>query len=114
MHALVVALALAVPAAAPPPGAPLPRDAAMTARQLAATTASLQAASDVWRETGKPRPPRDLRLWALHQQRLYLALGLVPRPFADAVLAGLPPTLRADARDVVLARRALVRLTPPT
>jgi soluble lytic murein transglycosylase-like protein len=55
-----------------------------------------------------------VRLWALRQQRLYLALGLAPPAFADAVLARLPERLRPDARDIVEARRALVRLTPPT
>jgi soluble lytic murein transglycosylase-like protein len=111
----VVVLALAVAlAAAPAPDAPLPREPAAIARSLAATTASLEAAVDGWRTTGTARPPRELRLWALHQQRLYLALGLAPRRDAEVVLAALPASLRADARDVIGARRALVRLTPPT
>ena len=98
----------------PAPDAPLPRGVEPTARRLAATTASLHAAVDDWRAAGTPRQPRELRLWALHQQRLYLALGLAPQRRADAVVARLPATLRADARDVVAARRSLVRLTPPT
>jgi hypothetical protein len=116
MLALVVAAALALPAAAaaPPPSARLPSGLAATAQRLAATTEALRAAVDDWRESRTPRPPRELRLWALHQQRLYLALGLAPPRFADGVVARLPTALRADARDVVAARRALVRLTPPT
>jgi len=62
----------------------------------------------------RPRQPRPLRLWALHQQRLCLALGLAPKTIGDAVVAGLPARQRADARDVLAARRALVRLTAPT
>jgi Transglycosylase SLT domain len=111
MFALVAAAVLAV---APPPTAPLPSGAAETARQLAATTRSLTASIEDWRDTATPRQPRALRLWALHQQRLYLALGLASRQTGDTVLARLPAALRADARDVITARRALVRLTQPT
>jgi hypothetical protein len=109
---LAAALALAAPA--PAPNAPLPAGIAPTARDLAATTRSLDAATAAWRATGTPRPPLELRLWALHQQRLYLSLGLAPRATGDAVVARVPASLRADAREIVRARRALVRLTPPT
>jgi Transglycosylase SLT domain len=114
LAAVAVAAALALPLAAPPPNAPLPSDAAPIAQRLAATTESLHTAIDLWRATGTRRPPRQLRLWALHQQRLYLALGVAPRRLGDAVVGRLPRKLQADARDVVAARRALVRLTPPT
>jgi membrane-bound lytic murein transglycosylase B len=107
-------LAAAALLAAPPPSAPLPAGAAPTAARLAATSAALDAEVDAWRETGTARPPRELRLWALHEQRLYLALGLAPRTVADAVVARLPARRRATAREVLVARRALVRLTPPT
>jgi soluble lytic murein transglycosylase-like protein len=110
----VLALLLAAALGAPSPAAPLPAGAAATAQRLAATTASLELAVDEWRAAGTRRPPRVLRLWALHQQRLYLTLGLAPRRFAEAVLARLPAALRAVAADVIRARRALVRLTPPT
>jgi hypothetical protein len=113
--ALVVAVALALPASAPPaPNAPLPTAAAPLAQRLATSTRSLDAAVERWRATRTLRPPRQLRLWALHQQRLYLALGLARPRLGDAVLARLPRDLRAEARDVLAARRALVRLTPPT
>jgi membrane-bound lytic murein transglycosylase B len=59
-------------------------------------------------------PPRDLRLWALHQQRLYLGLGLARPQVGEAVLRRLHRELHPNARDVLTARRALVRLTPPT
>ncbi len=111
---IAVAAALAVPTAAPPPNAPLPSGAAPIAQRLAAATQSLHTAVDGWRTSGTPRPPRQLRLWALHQQRLYLALGLAGTEAGDAVVRWLPPALQANARDVLTARRALVGLTPPT
>jgi membrane-bound lytic murein transglycosylase B len=100
--------------AAPPPNAALPSGVGPTAARLASTTASLYAAVDGWRASGTPRPPRELRLWALHQQRLYLALGVTRPAAGEAVVRRLPRELRATARDVLIARRALRRLTPPT
>ncbi len=115
MLALVAAAALALAAPAPPSAdAPLPSGAAATAQRLALATRSLGSAIEDWRATATPRQPRPLSLWALHQQRLYLSLGLRLVGFGDAVVARLPPTRRADARDVLVARRALARLTPPT
>jgi Transglycosylase SLT domain len=108
------AAAVAVPAAAPPPNAALPSGAAARAARLAATTESLYSAIAGWRASAVPRPPRDLRLWALDQQRLYLRLGLARPAAGEAVVRRLPRELRANARDVLTARRALVRLTPPT
>jgi Transglycosylase SLT domain len=112
--AVAVAVALALPAGAPPPKAPLPSGPTPTAQRLAATTESLHTAIDMWRASGIPRPPRDLRLWALHQQRLYLDLGLARPQVGEAVLRRLPRELQATAHDVLTARRALVRLSPPT
>jgi hypothetical protein len=77
-------------------------------------TESLDAAVGRWRDAGTVRQPRELRLWALRQQRLLLALGVAPQTFGDAVVARLPARHRPAARDVLVARRALVRLTPPT
>jgi soluble lytic murein transglycosylase-like protein len=113
MVALVAAALLAV-AAAPPPNAPLPTGPAAIARGLTTTTESLHAAVEAWREEGTARQPRELRLWALHQQRLYLALGLARAAVGDGVVARLPQALRPEARDVLVARRSLVRLTSPT
>jgi soluble lytic murein transglycosylase-like protein len=111
---IAVAAALAAPTAAPLPDAPLPVGAEPIAQQLATATGTLHSAVDRWLASGTPRPPRQLRLWALHQQRLYLSLGLARSEVGDAVVLRLPRKLRADARDVLSARRALVRLTPPT
>ena len=115
MLALVAAVAaLAAPTAAPPPDAPLPSGQARIARALAATTTSLDVAVERWRAAGTARAPRELRLWALYQQRLYLALGLERTEVGEGVVRLLPSALRANAREVLVARRALVRLTPPT
>ena len=111
---VVTTVALALPATAPPPSAPLPSRAEPFAQRLATATQELETAIDDWRASGTARPPRELRLWALDQQRLYLALGLARPAFGDAIVRRLPAELRADARDVLVARRALVRLTPPT
>jgi hypothetical protein len=108
---LAAALVLAGP---PPPNAPLPTGIEATAARLTATTRSLHRAVAEWRGTGTARQPRELRLWALDQQRLYLRLGLAPRSTGDAIVARLTADLRAEARDVLRARRALVRLTAPT
>jgi len=114
MSALLVAAVLGVLAGPPAPAAPLPAAPDAVAARLTATTGSLHRAVDAWRETGSARPPRSLSLWALDQQRLYLALGLRPASHGDAVVRRLPPRLRAEARTILTARRALVRLTPPT
>jgi transglycosylase-like protein with SLT domain len=108
---LVAAVALAGP---PPANAPLPTGVDATAARLTETTRSLERTVTAWRPTGAARQPRALRLWALDQQRLYLRLGLAPRATGDAVVARLPADLRADARNILRARRSLVRLTPPT
>jgi Transglycosylase SLT domain len=52
-------------------------------------------------------------LRSLYQQRLYLFLGERPR-LAARVLARLPAGVAAEARDILTARAALRRLTPPT
>jgi len=111
----VLALIAAVLAlAAPPPNAPLPVGPDPIAQRLATTTQSLETAIDAWRASGSPRAPRPLLLWALHQQRRYLSLGLARPGIGDAVVERLPRQQRANARDVLTARRSLVRLTPPT
>ncbi len=114
MLALLAAALLGLASPPPAPDAPLPSAPRAVAARLAATTRALDRSIEAWRRTGTARPPRETRLWALDQQRLYLALGLAPAARAEATLAALPPGVRADARPIVAARRALVRLTPPT
>jgi len=105
---LLAALALLAP---PPPDAPLPRQPAAVAAALTTTTASLHATIDAWQ--AGPRAdgatPRDVTLWALHQQRLFLELTY------DAGLGRRArPLLGREARTTLDARRRLVALTPPT
>jgi membrane-bound lytic murein transglycosylase B len=108
------ALALATPAAtAPPaPNAPLPTTAADVANALATTTAALRTEIEKWRATGAVgRPSRDLVLDALYQQRLTRLLSQ-RKPLATRVVPMLAATLRAFVRDVVVAHRDLVAITP--
>ncbi len=81
---------------------------------LVETGAGLDAAVDRWREDGDPGiggPPREVLLHALYQQRLLRTLARRPAQ-TRAVLARLPRTLAAEVRDVVIARRAVERITP--
>jgi soluble lytic murein transglycosylase-like protein len=114
MLTFVLAAALAVSPAPPAVDAQLPSGVAATAHRLAVATDALAVAVADQGAASSTTPARGLRLWALYQQRLYLALGLAPAPFGSAVVSRLPARLRADARDIVIARRSLVRLTPPT
>jgi membrane-bound lytic murein transglycosylase B len=101
-------------AAAPPaPNAPLPTTASSIAAALADTTTSLDDAIAAWRAGGAQAPAsRDLVLLALYQQRLTRLLSNRP-PLARATVPQLAPTLRAFVRDVVVAHRELVAITPP-
>jgi membrane-bound lytic murein transglycosylase B len=96
---------------APPAEAPLPAQPAAVAQTLGRTTTSLHAAIDAWQAGSRAggATPRDVSLWALHQQRLFLKLTY------DAELGRRArPLLRAEARVTLDARRRLVALTPPT
>jgi soluble lytic murein transglycosylase-like protein len=108
------AVAAVIALAAPAPDLPLPTGSVAIARELSTATQSLHAAVDDWREDGTLRQPRALRLWALYQQRLYLSLGLASAAAGDRVVARLPAPFQPEARDVLVARRSLVRLTLPT
>lgn len=107
------------PAAAPaaptrPPGPPspdavLPVTPQLVADEVALTTRALRRAIEVWTAKGDPlreRPPEDLVLLAMHQQRLAFAMN-GERRLGDAALALLPADVRDEARDLVAARRAL-------
>jgi hypothetical protein len=100
----------------PAPDEPVPRDAGRAADTLATATAELKEAIDAWLADPAARrgeTPEEVSLRALYQQRLYLFLTERPR-FARLVLARLPAGVAAEARDVLAARGALKRLTPPT
>jgi Transglycosylase SLT domain len=100
----------------PSPERPVPRDPQRLTFAMEQTAAELSAAVARWREdggTGSNPPPEDVQLWALWQQRTYLFLGDRPR-LAAKVLPKLRDELRAEAEQILAARRALGRLNPPT
>ena len=102
--------------ALPDPDKPVPREPARLADALADTTLALREAVARWREEGDPgrgAPPEDVTLLGLYQQRIYLFLGS-RSSLARQVEALLPPSVAAEARDILRARRALGELNPPT
>jgi len=67
----------------------------------------------VWRDSGTTgRPPLDVTLWALYEQRLVIVLTERAR-LAASVLRRLPPTVAKPLRSELLARRELARLSTP-
>jgi membrane-bound lytic murein transglycosylase B len=111
VRALVLAAALLAAPAPPAPTAPVPQTPTALAAALARTTGGLERAIDAWQSGpgADGATPRDVTLWALHQQRLFLALTY------DASLGRRTrPLLGREARATLDARRRLVSLTPPT
>jgi membrane-bound lytic murein transglycosylase B len=114
--AVLASLALAVaPAAAaepPAPDAALPQRPVDVARVLTSTTGSLRSALDAWRASGRRAVPDAVTLYALYDQRILRSLSRNAR-LARATLPLLAAPLRAHVRDVIVAHRELVRITPP-
>lgn len=111
MFAALLASAV-VAAGAPPPGAPIPRDPAALAARLQTTTRNLDTGIDGWRASGAARPPLDVTLNALYQQRIVILLTAKPT-LSRRVLARMPA---ADARALkgeLVVRRELRRLSAP-
>ena len=108
--ALLATVALAV--GAPPPGAPIPRDPAALAARMQATTRELDAAVDRWRTSEAARPPMDVTLYSLYQQRILILLT-EKRSLSSAVLARLPRQEAKPLRSELAARRELGRLSKP-
>lgn len=94
--------------ALPGPDDRIPKDPGRLADRLEATWTALRAAIARWRGRGDPAawPPEDVELLALHEQRIYRALGRDER-LADRVLARLPHRIAVQARANVRARTAL-------
>jgi soluble lytic murein transglycosylase-like protein len=112
MLALLGALALWSGTSAPPVGAAIPREPVQLAARIETTERGLADAIDRWRASGKPRPPLEVTLWALYEQRISIVLT-ARRPLADAVLRRLPPRYARSLRSEVLAKRELGRLSRP-
>ena len=112
MLALAIVVLLLMP---PAPDAPLPHRPGALAERLTSTQQALDGAIDTWRVTGrsgKQRPPRDVTLYALDQQRIHLLLSARPR-LAHAVLRRVPGSVAAHARATIRARRKLAPLATP-
>jgi membrane-bound lytic murein transglycosylase B len=111
--ACAAALSLASPTTAPPPNAPLPTAAPAVATALTEATTALRTQIDAWRAAGARLPaPAQLVLLALYQQRLTRMLA-ERRAIAAAAVPRLPASVRAFTRDLVIAHRDLVAITPP-
>ena len=97
------------PPGPPSPEAVLPVTPQLLAAEVTQTTRALRMAIDAWTAEGNPlreRPPENLVLLAMHQQRLAFAMNGQPR-LGDTTLALLPADVRDEAADTVAARRAL-------
>jgi membrane-bound lytic murein transglycosylase B len=110
--ALFASSAVATAASGPPPAdAPLPRTAAGAAQALVSTSDRLGGEVEAWRKAGVSKPPDDVTLDALYQERIYRLLA------ANAKLARatIPRLARysAFAHDVITAHRELASITPP-
>jgi hypothetical protein len=102
--------------AAPRPDGAIPREPRALADRLAETHAALASAIDRWRtdgDLGAHPPPREVTLWALHQQRIHLLLTSRPA-LGRRVLARLPRGPAVHLRATFRARRGLGKITPPT
>jgi soluble lytic murein transglycosylase-like protein len=98
---------IATPEAAPaPPATP--------AEALVATSRDLRAGIRAWlaHDRGAEPPSPEVERAAAEQQRLYLLLAARPK-LAARVLPQLHGRLRAEARDVIAARRAIAVLNRP-
>jgi hypothetical protein len=98
---------------APGPRAPIPRDTAALARTLVDTKSSLQRAIDAWLGRRQPRPPDEVTLDALYDQRIELLLSAHPR-LARETLRRVPERIAGEVNSNLAAKRDLWRLTPVT
>jgi Transglycosylase SLT domain len=97
---------------APKPEEGIPRDPDELAERLRRTREALYTEIGRWLD-GEGRDedaPRDATLYALYEQRIYLALTSRER-LARAVLGRLDGELAAEASDILAARRALSSLS---
>lgn len=105
----------AAEAAEPPrPDEGIPRAPDELAARLHDTRRSLRAALDRWRAEGdlRDQTPRDVILYALYQQRIYVLLTAKQR-LAQQVVDRLHGDDAAEARDLLGARRELSALSTP-
>jgi hypothetical protein len=99
----------------PAPDRPLPREPEPLADLLTRTTRSLRRSIEAWAPGGTPstaRPPEDVVLLALHQQRIYRLLGR-DSALAAATIDRLPGWLAGEARANTTAAAGLFSLVTP-
>jgi membrane-bound lytic murein transglycosylase B len=105
----------ATPAPPPDPARPLPQSAAALAADLTDTSAALREGIEAWRRDGDPAagdaPPAVAAL-AARVERIHRALAQRQR-LTERTLRRLSGRVRAEARDVIAARRALDVLNKP-
>jgi len=104
----------AAPASPPAPGARIPSSPGRLADALGTTTFALREAIDAWVEGEglSAPPPRDVRLLALHQQRIYWALTEDPE-LARRTIPRLPARLAGEARANIEAGAHIRSLVTP-
>jgi membrane-bound lytic murein transglycosylase B len=112
--ALVLATAATAGSPAPAPEEGIPRAPEQLAKRVDDTRAALHDAIDRWRAEGdlRGRAPRDVTLYALHHQRIYLLLT-PRRKLSRAVLDRLRGSDAAEVRATLRARRELSSLSTP-
>ena len=99
----------------PPAHAFIPQDPARLARALARTTYALRSSIERWTTRGDPssgKPPLDVRLQALYQQRIYRELARHDA-LARRTIAALPSWARGEATANVTAGRDIYSLVGP-
>src|SRR5438876_8244346 len=112
--ACVAACALAsLVRAAPGPRASIPREPAALARTVMETKTELGRAVDAWVAAGDSRPPSEVTLDALYDQRIELLLAGRPG-LASATLRLVPAAIARQVQTNLTAKRELWRLTPST
>src|ERR687895_797986 len=84
-----------------------------TVLALAASLAACSTDPGAKSDRGTHPPPREVTLWALHQQRIHLLLTS-RRALAQRVLEHLPAKPAVHLRATFRARRGLGKITPPT
>ncbi|MFF5210172.1 lytic transglycosylase domain-containing protein [Streptosporangium sp. NPDC000396] len=97
---------------APGPDVPVSTDPVKLAGALKETTTALNEAIDGWIKGAQERPPQDVVLLALHQQRIYRAMAR-STALAQETIRRLPKQLAAEARDNVTAVGKLLSMARP-
>jgi hypothetical protein len=98
----------------PKPDEGIPLEQQALAERLSHTRVDLHRAIDDWRAAGGRRAPtpRDVTLYALHHQRIYVLLSQRER-LARSVVDRLRGATADEAGDVLAARRELGSLSTP-